>query len=92
MTELTVLNSKFEAQNKFNTEVDFAPEKINVPVVHQVVKAILAGRRQGNACTKTRAEVIWSKVCKRAEWGSKNQVTLWFDQTREFFYCLNRIG
>jgi large subunit ribosomal protein L4 len=32
-------------------------DNINVPVVHSVVKATLAGRRQGNACTKTRGEV-----------------------------------
>lgn len=31
--------------------------KVNVPLVHQVIKAQLAGRRQGTASTKTRAEV-----------------------------------
>ncbi len=57
MTELNVLNSKFENKEKIKVDFDFNPEAINVPVVHQVVKATLAGRRQGNAHTKTKAEV-----------------------------------
>lgn len=57
MTEITVLNSKFEAQGKLSTDVSLTPEDIKVPVVHQVVKATLANRRQGNACTKNRAVV-----------------------------------
>ena len=57
MTELTVLNEKFEKSASFNTSIDFSKENINVPVVHQVVKAILAGRRQGTACTKTKGLV-----------------------------------
>ncbi|HLE12082.1 MAG: 50S ribosomal protein L4 [Bdellovibrionales bacterium RIFOXYD12_FULL_39_22] len=57
MTEIVVLNSKFEAAGKINTDVSLSPEDINVPVVHQVVKATLASRRQGNASTKTKAEV-----------------------------------
>jgi large subunit ribosomal protein L4 len=57
MTELNVLNSKFESKEKIKVNFEFSPEAINVPVVHQVVKATLAGRRQGNACTKTKAEV-----------------------------------
>ena len=39
------------------TEVSLTPEEINVPVVHQMVKATLAGRRQGNAHTKTKGFV-----------------------------------
>lgn len=57
MTELNVLNSKFENKEKIKTDFDFSPELINVPVVHQVVKAILASRRQGNAHTKSKSEV-----------------------------------
>jgi len=57
MTELNVLNEKFENKSKLNSELKLDSEMINVPVVHQVVKAILASRRQGNACTKTKAEV-----------------------------------
>ena len=57
MTDITVLNSKFESAGKLTTNVSLTAEDINVPVVHQVVKATLAGRRQGNASTKTKAEV-----------------------------------
>jgi large subunit ribosomal protein L4 len=57
MTELNVLNSKFENKEKIKVALEFTPDLINVPVVHQVVKATLAGRRQGNAHTKTKAEV-----------------------------------
>lgn len=57
MTELNVLNSKFENKEKIKVDFDFSPEAINVPVVHQVVKATLAGRRQGTAATKTKAFV-----------------------------------
>jgi large subunit ribosomal protein L4 len=57
MTELNVLNNKFESKEKIKVNFEFTPDAINVPVVHQVVKATLAGRRQGNAHTKTKAEV-----------------------------------
>ena len=57
MTEITVLNNKLEASGKMETKISLTPEDINVPVVHQVVKATLAGRRQGNACTKTKGKV-----------------------------------
>ncbi len=57
MSEIAVLNSKFEKSGTLNTDIRLGAEEINVPVVHQVVKATLAGRRQGNACTKTKSEV-----------------------------------
>ena len=57
MTDITVLNSKFESSTKLTTPVVLDAEQIKVPAVHQVVKATLAGRRQGNACTKTRGKV-----------------------------------
>jgi len=57
MTDITVLNEKFESAGKLTTKVELTADDINVPVVHQVVKATLAGRRQGNACTKTRGKV-----------------------------------
>lgn len=57
MTDITVLNSKFEKSGSLKASVDFSTESINETVVHQVVKATLAGRRQGNACTKTKALV-----------------------------------
>ncbi len=57
MTDIAVLNSKFENAGTLQTNVELTPENINVPVVHSVVKATLAGRRQGTACTKTRGLV-----------------------------------
>lgn len=57
MTELNVLNNKFENKTKLKTELSLTPENVNVPVVHQVVKAILASRRQGTAKTKVKSEV-----------------------------------
>jgi len=57
MTDITVLNTKFENSGKLSTEVSLTPDDINVAAVHQVVKATLANRRQGNACTKNRAKV-----------------------------------
>lgn len=57
MTDLTVLNSKFEKSGSLKAQVDFSAEAINEAVVHQVVKATLAGRRQGTAMTKTKAMV-----------------------------------
>jgi len=57
MTDLAVLNTKFEKSGSLKASVDFSAEKINETVVHQVVKATLAGRRQGTAATKTKAMV-----------------------------------
>lgn len=57
MTEIAVLNTKFEKSGSLKATVDFSAEAINGTVVHQVVKALLAGRRQGTAATKTKALV-----------------------------------
>ncbi len=57
MAEITVLNSKFEKATSLNTDVSLDAEVVSVPSVHQVVKATLAGRRQGTASTKNRANV-----------------------------------
>ena len=57
MTDITVLNSKFEKASDLKTSLALDTDKINETVVHQVVKATLAGRRQGNACTKNRSKV-----------------------------------
>ena len=57
MADITVLNTKFEKSGSLSTEVNLSSESINVPVVHQIVKATLASRRQGTACTKNRAKV-----------------------------------
>ena len=57
MAEIAILNDKFEAATNLKVELDLSPGSINVPVVHQVVKATLADRRQGNASTKNRSAV-----------------------------------
>jgi len=57
MAEITVLNSKFEKAGSLNTEVNLEADSVSVPAVHQIVKATLASRRQGNACTKTKGLV-----------------------------------
>jgi large subunit ribosomal protein L4 len=57
MTDIAVLNNKFEKSGSLNTNVDLSAEAIKVPAVHQIVKATLASRRQGNASTKNRALV-----------------------------------
>lgn len=57
MAEIKVLNEKFEASATIDTNVSLSAEDINTPVVHQVVKATLANRRQGTACTKNRSAV-----------------------------------
>jgi len=57
MAEINVLNAKFEKAGSLNTAINLDAEIISVATVHQVVKATLAGRRQGNASTKNRSEV-----------------------------------
>ncbi|OIQ15769.1 MAG: 50S ribosomal protein L4 [Bacteriovorax sp. MedPE-SWde] len=57
MTDITVVNAKFEDAAKLATNVSLTADDINVPAIHQVVKATLAGRRQGNACVKGRSDV-----------------------------------
>jgi large subunit ribosomal protein L4 len=57
MADIKVLNSKFEDSGSLNTEVSLEAENIKGSAVHQVVKATLAGRRQGTHSTKTRAFV-----------------------------------
>lgn len=42
---------------KKDFSIEFEASDISVPAIHQVVKGLLAGRRQGNACTKTKAMV-----------------------------------
>lgn len=57
MAEITVLNSKLESAGALKTDISLTPDDISVPAVHQVVKATLAGRRQGTASTKTKGLV-----------------------------------
>lgn len=56
MSEITVLNGKFEKSSALNTNVALDADAVSVSAVHQIVKATLAGRRQGTAKTKTRGE------------------------------------
>ena len=83
MAEISLLNSKFEETGKLASPVSLEPEVINIPVVHQVVKGILAARRQGNVCTKNRSEVrgggakpFKQKGTGRARQGSKRSPLL----------------
>lgn len=76
--EISLLNTKFEEIEKITAPVSLEPEVIHVPVVHQVVKGVLASRRHGNACTKTRSQVrgggakpFKQKGTGRARQGSK---------------------
>lgn len=57
MADITVLNEKFEKTNSMSTDVNLDAEVISEASVHQIVKATLASRRQGNACTKNRSKV-----------------------------------
>ncbi len=57
MTDINVLNAKFEGSGKLQTSVSLTADDISVSSVHQVVKATLAGRRQGTGSTKTKSEV-----------------------------------
>lgn len=57
MSEISILNTKLESKTKENYSVDLSSEVIKVPAVHQVVKAILANRRQGTHSVKTRSTI-----------------------------------
>ena len=56
-TSVMLLDNKFEKKTDLNIDLDLSPKNINKAVVHQVVKALLAGRRQGTAMTKTKGLV-----------------------------------
>ena len=50
--------SKGTARDSFELPADLFDGTVNMPVMHQAVKAFLANKRQGNASTKTRGFVI----------------------------------
>src|SRR5512141_315258 len=58
----TITAAAFDAKGEKSSEValpaDLFDGTINMPVMHQAVKAYLANQRQGNAATKTRGFVI----------------------------------
>ena len=63
MAENTTINAaSFDSKGKKSSAValpsDLFDGTINMPVMHQAVKAYLANQRQGNAATKTRGFVI----------------------------------
>ena len=63
MAENTTINAaSYDSKGKKSNVVALPPEifdgTINMPVMHQAVKAYLANQRQGNAATKTRGFVI----------------------------------
>ena len=57
MVDVDLLNSQFEKTFTMKVSASLSSSDINEGVVHQVVKGILAGRRQGTHSTKTRAQV-----------------------------------
>src|SRR4051812_46382552 len=57
MPTLDVINQEKKKVGTIDLSDAVFAVKVNVPLVHQVIKAQLAGRRQGNAKTKTKSEV-----------------------------------
>lgn len=57
MPTLEVINQEKQKVGTINLRDDVFAVSVNVPLVHQVLKAQLAGRRQGTAKTKTKSEV-----------------------------------
>ena len=52
MSDIAVLNSKFVKSGNIQAPFSLDADIINVNVVHQVVKATLAGKRQGTVVVK----------------------------------------
>jgi len=57
MATLTLYNQNGEAIGEVQPAEGFYKQKINVPLLHQVIVAYLANKRRGTASTKTRGEV-----------------------------------
>ncbi len=57
MPTLDLFNQEKQKVGQVQLRDDVFAVDVNVPLVHQVIKAQLAGRRQGTAKTKTKAEV-----------------------------------
>ncbi len=57
MPTLELINQEKKKVGTIDLRDDVFAVQVNVPLVHQVLKAQLAGRRQGTAKTKTKAEV-----------------------------------
>lgn len=57
MPTLDLYNQEKQKVGQVELREDVFGVEVNVPLVHQVIKAQLAGRRQGTAKTKTKSEV-----------------------------------
>jgi len=57
MPTLDIINQEKKNVGTINLRDDVFAVDVNVPLVHQVLKAQMAGRRQGTAKTKTKSEV-----------------------------------
>src|SRR6476469_6040650 len=57
MPTLELINQEKQKVGTIDLRDDVFAVEVNIPLVHQVLKAQLAGRRQGTAKTKTKAEV-----------------------------------
>ncbi len=57
MPTIDVINLEKKKVGTIDLNADVFGVEINVPLVHQVIKAQLAGRRQGTAKTKTKSEI-----------------------------------
>src|SRR3954463_460644 len=57
MASIDVINQDKKKVGTIELRDDVFAVEVNVPLVHQVLKAQLAGRRQGNAHTKVKSEV-----------------------------------
>lgn len=57
MPSIDVINQDKKKVGSLNLRDDVFAVDVNFPLVHQVLKAQLAGRRQGTAKTKTKSEV-----------------------------------
>jgi len=57
MPTLDLINQDKKKVGTIDLRDDVFAVSVNIPLVHQVLKAQLAGRRQGTAKTKTKAEV-----------------------------------
>src|SRR3954463_5689979 len=57
MASIDVINQEKHKVGTIQLRDDVFAVEVNVPLVHQVLKAQLAGRRQGTAKTKTKSEV-----------------------------------
>jgi len=69
MPTLEVINQEKQKVGTIQLSDEVFGADVNIPLVHQVIKAQLAGRRQGTAKTKVKSEVrgaVRSRSARRA--------------------------